>query len=40
MKANYWTPYAGRPAASDFINFKNDGFVLFGDRMPPVYQIK
>ncbi|KQM69298.1 hypothetical protein ASE74_04615 [Pedobacter sp. Leaf216] len=39
-KDAYWTPYAGHPAASDFMNFKNDGFVLFGDRMPSVYQIK
>lgn len=39
-KDAYWTPYAGHPAANDFLSFKNDGFVLFADRMPSVYQIK
>lgn len=39
-KDAYWTPYPGHPAASDFMNFKNDGFVLFADKMPSVYQIK
>jgi mannan endo-1,4-beta-mannosidase len=36
----YWTPYVGHPAAADFINFKNDGYVRFADQMPNVYQIK
>jgi mannan endo-1,4-beta-mannosidase len=39
-KDAYWTPYAGHPAASDFMSFKNDGYVLFADKMPSVYQIK
>lgn len=39
-KDAYWTPYAGHAAAGDFINFKNDGFVLFADKMPAMYQIK
>jgi mannan endo-1,4-beta-mannosidase len=39
-KDAFWTPYAGHPAASDFMSFKNDGFVLFADRMPAMYQIK
>ncbi len=39
-KDAYWTPYAGHPAATDFVNFKNDGYVLFSDKMPSMYQIK
>lgn len=39
-KDAYWTPYTGHPAAADFLKFKNDGFVLFGDKTPSMYQIK
>jgi mannan endo-1,4-beta-mannosidase len=39
-KDAYWTPYPGHAAAQDFTNFKKDGFVLFGDKMPSMYQIK
>jgi mannan endo-1,4-beta-mannosidase len=39
-KDAYWTPYMGHPAASDFMAFKNDGFVLFADKMPSMYRIK
>lgn len=34
---SYWTPYKGHPAEQDFINFKNDPYVLFGDRMGSLY---
>lgn len=33
----YWTPYVGHPAASDFIDFKNEPTMLFGDAIPNVY---
>lgn len=36
----YWTPYKGHPAETDFIKFKNDPYVLFGDKLPGMYQIK
>ncbi|TDQ06343.1 glycoside hydrolase family 26 protein [Pedobacter metabolipauper] len=36
----FWTPYEGHPAENDFINFKNDGYVLFSDKMPQVYKLK
>ena len=35
----YWTPYAGHPAEEDFKSFKNDGYVLFSDKMPSVYKL-
>lgn len=37
---SYWTPYVGHPAAQDFILFKNNGYVLFGDQLPKLYQLK
>ena len=39
-KDAFWTPYPGHAAAGDFMNFKNDGYVLFGDKLPSMYQIK
>ncbi len=36
----YWTPYPGHPANPDFVAFKDDGFVLFSDKTPALYQIK
>jgi mannan endo-1,4-beta-mannosidase len=39
-KDSYWTPYAGHAAAADFVKFKNDGYVLFSDKLPSMYQIK
>jgi len=39
-KDAYWTPYKGHVAEMDFVNFKNDGFVLFGDKVPQMYQLK
>jgi len=39
-KDAFWTPYPGHAAAQDFINFKKNGYVLFGDHLPSMYQIK
>jgi mannan endo-1,4-beta-mannosidase len=39
-KDAYWTPFPGHPAAADLLKFKNDGYVLFGDKLPSMYQIK
>jgi mannan endo-1,4-beta-mannosidase len=39
-KDAFWTPYSGQSAAKDFVDFKNDGYVLFGDKIPQMYQIK
>lgn len=33
----YWTPYKGHPAEADFIKFKNDPYLIFGDKLPNVY---
>ncbi|MBC7914460.1 MAG: beta-mannosidase [Pyrinomonadaceae bacterium] len=38
-KDAYWTPYKGHPAEADFIQFKNDSYVMFGSEMPSVYTI-
>jgi mannan endo-1,4-beta-mannosidase len=35
----YWTPHAAHPAAPDFVKFKNNGYVLFSDKQPKMYQI-
>lgn len=35
---SFWTPYKGHPAEQDFIKFKNDPYILFGDKMPNVYK--
>ncbi len=37
---SYWTPYAGHAAVPDFISFKNNGYVLFGDKVPKMYELK
>ena len=39
-KNNYYTPYKGHPAETDFINFKNNPYILFADKAPNMYQIK
>jgi len=35
----FWTPYKGHPAESDFIKFKNNPYILFGDKMPSIYKL-
>lgn len=32
--STYWTPYKGHPAEADFIQFKNDSYIMFGEEMP------
>lgn len=39
-KNGYWTPFAGHAAAGDFVKFKNEPYVLFGDRIPAMYRLK
>lgn len=39
-KDNFYTPYKGHPAETNFIEFKNNGYVLFADKMPAMYIIK
>ncbi|MGZ8538591.1 MAG: glycoside hydrolase family 26 protein [Flavisolibacter sp.] len=39
-KDNFYTPYKGHAAEQDFINFKNNTYVMFADRMPVMYTIK
>jgi len=39
-KDAFWTPYKNHASEADFINFKNDGFVLFADRQPEFYKLK
>jgi mannan endo-1,4-beta-mannosidase len=39
-KDHFWTPYKDHPAAPDFIKFKQSSYVLFGDEMPKMYEIK
>lgn len=36
----FWTPYKGHPAEADFIRFKNDPYILFGDKLTDMYTIK
>ena len=36
---SYWTPYKGHPAEADFIAFKNDPYMLFGDNIGNMYKI-
>jgi mannan endo-1,4-beta-mannosidase len=36
---SYWTPFKGHPAEADFIAFKNDPHILFGDKLGNVYKI-
>jgi mannan endo-1,4-beta-mannosidase len=39
-KNNFYTPYKGHPAEADFTNFKNDPYLVFGDKIPGMYQLK
>ena len=39
-KDAFWTPYKGHAAESNFISFKNDPYILFGDKLPGMYQLK
>jgi len=36
---SYWTPYKGHPAAADFLKFKNDPLMIFGDKLDNPYKI-
>lgn len=36
----YFTPYPGHAAADDFIQFKNNPYLIFGDKVPDVYTLK
>jgi mannan endo-1,4-beta-mannosidase len=36
---SFWTPYKGHPAAADFLRFKNDPRMLFGDPAMRIYKI-
>lgn len=36
----FWTPYKGHPAESDFISFKNNPYLIFGDKLTDVYKLK
>jgi len=33
-------PYKGHPAEADFISFKNDPYLIFGDKLPNMYELK
>jgi len=37
---SYWTPYKGHPAEADFLKFKNDSLMLFGDNLAQIYKVK
>jgi len=37
--SSFWTPYKGHPAEADFIAFKNDPYLLFGDKIWDLYRI-
>jgi mannan endo-1,4-beta-mannosidase len=39
-KSNYYTPYKGHAAEADFIKFKNDPYLIFGDKLSNMYQVK
>lgn len=39
-KDAFWTPYKGHAAEADFIKFKSSPYILFGDEMPEMYEIK
>jgi mannan endo-1,4-beta-mannosidase len=36
----FWTPYKGHPAATDFTAFKNNAYLVFGDKVTGMYQLK
>jgi len=35
---HYYAPYKGHPSSDDFVRFKNDPYVYFGDEMPDLYK--
>jgi mannan endo-1,4-beta-mannosidase len=37
---SFWTPYKGHPAEADFVQFKNDPLMLFGNKAEHIYTIK
>lgn len=39
-KDHFWTPYKGHAAEADFLLFKNNPYILFGNEIPPMYQLK
>lgn len=39
-KNNFYTPYKGHPAEADFILFKNDPYVILGDKLTGMYELK
>ncbi len=39
-KNNYYTPYRNHPAQADFINFRNDNYVIFSDRLRNMYLLQ
>jgi mannan endo-1,4-beta-mannosidase len=39
-KGAFWTPYKGHPAEADFLSFKNNPYLMFGDKLMNVYQLK
>ncbi|MBC8034866.1 MAG: beta-mannosidase [Chitinophagaceae bacterium] len=36
----YWTPYKGHVSSSDFITFKDNGYLVFGDKIPEMYRLQ
>ncbi|WP_295653713.1 glycosyl hydrolase [uncultured Mucilaginibacter sp.] len=36
---SYWTPYKGHPAEADFVAFKNDPLLVFGDKAGDFYKL-
>jgi mannan endo-1,4-beta-mannosidase len=36
----FWTPYPGHAAAQDFIAFKNNPYMIFGDKLPDMYKLQ
>jgi mannan endo-1,4-beta-mannosidase len=37
---SFWTPYEGHPAEADFVQFKNDPLMLFGNKTELIYTVK
>ncbi len=36
----YWTPYKGHASAVDFTSFKNNAYLVFGDKLTGMYQLQ
>ncbi len=36
----FWTPYKGHAAEADFISFKSNPYLIFGDKLSNVYNLK